>query len=390
MNRRQEIEARLAAIRQDIETRGDSMNEEELAKLEEEVKKLTEERKQLEAAAERRNGLLSQIAGGAGTAMNVGQPSGAEGTQSRANDDPASSPEYRSAWLKNIRGIPMDEAERRAWSSATTGSGPEVIPTQTQNAILRKVREYCGILEDITLLHVAGYVRFAVEGTVSAAVAHTENATITPGTDTVVNVELHAFELVKLIQISDTVRTMSIDAFEEWIADILGEKIAEGIEEQIFNGSGSGQGTGINNSQTWGASNSVTVARTASLTADNVRALIALLPAGYDPAAVFYMSKKTLFTDFLPLEDDSKNKIVTVEGRNYFVYGYPVKLTNRMIYHEALLGAPKKVVGNLPENLTMHQQYDIKTNSYFYSGVAMFDCKLAIEEAFVKLNKATA
>ena len=388
MNRRQEIEARLAAIRQDIETRGDSMTEEELGKLEEEVKKLTEERKQLEAAAERRNGLLSRIADGAGNPVNVGQP--AAGVQSRADDDPASSPEYRSAWLKQIRGLPLNEAEKRAWSSTTTGSGPEVLPTQTQNVILRKVRDYCGILEDITLLHVEGYVRYAVEGTITAAAAHTENANITPGTDTVVNVELFAFELVKLIQVSDTVRTMSIDAFEAWIGDILGEKIAEGIEEQIFNGSGSGEGTGIDNSQTWGATNSITVAKTASLTADNVRGLIALLPAGYDPTAVFYMSKKTLFTDFLPLEDDSKHKLVTVEGRNYFVYGYPVKLTNRVTYHEALLGAPKKVVGNLPERMTLHQQYDIKTNSYYYSGVGMFDCKLAIPEAFVKLKKATA
>ena len=53
-----EIEARLAAIKQEIEERGDAMKAEEIDALENETKELTEERAGLIAAAEKRNGIL--------------------------------------------------------------------------------------------------------------------------------------------------------------------------------------------------------------------------------------------------------------------------------------------------------------------------------------------
>lgn len=66
----------------------------------------------------------------------------------------------------------------------------------------------------------------------------------------------------------------------------------------------------------------LTVAKTGALTAANVRTLIGLLPSGYDRNGKFVMNKKTLFTDFMPLQDNSKNHIVTVQNNAYFVYGY--------------------------------------------------------------------
>lgn len=61
-----EIEARLAEIKREIETRGKEINAEELDILEKETKDLTEERAGLIAAAEKRNGILNNIANGAG------------------------------------------------------------------------------------------------------------------------------------------------------------------------------------------------------------------------------------------------------------------------------------------------------------------------------------
>ena len=61
-----EIEARLAAIKQEIEQRGDAMTAAEIDALEQETTQLTEERAGLIAAAEKRNGILDNIAKGAG------------------------------------------------------------------------------------------------------------------------------------------------------------------------------------------------------------------------------------------------------------------------------------------------------------------------------------
>jgi HK97 family phage major capsid protein len=378
-----EIEARLAAIKKEIEERGDAMKAEEIDALEKETKELTEERAGLIAAAEKRNGILDNIAKGAGIVSRT-----FEQKQDNADpDDPFGTPEYRSAWLKNLRRLPLTDAEKRAYANAS-GTGAEVVPTQTANEIISKVKKLAPMLNEVTLLHVKGAVKFAVEGTNNDAAIHKENAAITAAADTLTTVTLTGYEIIKMVQISDTVMTMSIAAFESWIVDMLAEAIARKVEDFFINGTGSSQPKGIDKANTWGAENSVTVTKAGSLTAANVQTLIGLLNAGYDRNAKFAMSKKTLFTDFMPLQDNSKNHIVTVQGNNYFVYGYPVLLSDYVKEHEAFLGDFKKVCANLAENINVKNAYDIDTNSYKYSGIAIFDCTPAIGEAFVKLAKA--
>lgn len=381
-----EIEARLAAIKQEIEERGDAMKAEEIDALEKETKELTEERAGLIAAAEKRNGILDNIAKGGGVSI---RSFGKKEEDNADPDDPFGTPEYRSAWLKNLRRIPLTDAEKRAYANAS-GTGAEVVPTQTANEIISKVKKLAPMLNEVTLLHVKGAVKFVVEGTNNDAAIHTENAAITPAADTLTTVTLSGYEIVKLVQISDTVMTMSIAAFESWIVDMLAEAIARKVEDFFINGTGTSQPKGIDKANAWGATNSVSVDASASLTAANVQTLIGLLNAGYDRNAKFVMSKRTLFTDFMPLQDTSKNHIVTVQGNSYFVYGYPVLLSDYVKEHEAFLGDFKKVCANLAESINVKNAYDIDTNSYKYSGIAIFDCTPAIGEAIVKLVKATA
>ena len=385
MNRMKEIEARLAAIKQEIEQRGDAMTAAEIDALEQETTQLTEERAGLIAAAEKRNGILDNIAKGAG----IVSRSFEQKPTTEENGDPVASPEYRSAWLKQLRRLPLSDAEKRAYSNVT-GAGAEVIPTQTANEIISKIKTLAPMLNEVTLLHVKGAVKFAVEGTNNDAAIHAENAAITAAADTFTTVTLTGYEIIKLVQISDTVMTMSIAAFESWIVNMLAEAIARKIEDLLINGTGTNQPKGIDKANTWGATNSVSVGASASLTAANVQALIGLLNASYDRNAKFAMSKKTLFTDFMPLQDNSKNHIVTVQGNAYFVYGYPVLLSDYVKDHEAFLGDFKKVCANLAENIGVKNAYDINTNSYKYSGIAIFDCQPAIGEAIVKLVKASA
>lgn len=381
-----EIEARLAAIKKEIEERGDAMKAEEIDALEKETKELTEERTGLIAAAEKRNGILDNIAKGGGVSV---RSFGKKEEDNTDPDDPFGTPEYRSAWLKNLRRLPLTDAEKRAYANAS-GTGAEVVPTQTANEIISKVKKLAPMLNEVTLLHVKGAVKFVVEGTNNDAAIHTENAAITPAADTLTTVTLSGYEIVKLVQISNTVMTMSIAAFESWIVDMLAEAIARKVEDFFINGTGTSQPKGIDKANTWGATNSVTVGASASLTAANVQTLIGLLNAGYDRNAKFVMSKRTLFTDFMPLQDTSKNHIVTVQGNSYFVYGYPVLLSDYVKEHEAFLGDFKKVCANLAESINVKNAYDIDTNSYKYSGIAIFDCTPAIGEAFVKLVKAGA
>ena len=296
------------------------------------------------------------------------------------------SEEYRSAFLNNLMGRQLNEEQRAAFALA--GVDP-VIPESMQTSIITKVKEYAPILSEITLLNVNGTVKFAVEGTVAGADIHTENAEITAATDTLVEVTLSTYEVTKLVQISDSVRTMTINAFESWLIDNLSESIAIKIEYLIWNGTGSSQAKGIN-TITFDAAHKVEVAKSASLTAQNVYDLFGKLKTGYARNAKIYMNRKTLFSDFLPLVDKNKNDLVVANGGTYYVLGTPVELTDSIADHEAIMFDPKKYVANMPENTNIKQSADLRHNAYLYLGVAQFDGKPALEEAFVKLVKLNA
>lgn len=377
--RLREIEERLTAIRGELDNEGADLDA-----LNNEVDRLTEERRALRERAEQRNSLLGRISNGN---FGAGEPAGAQESEQRAFD--VSSAEYRSAYLKQVRGIELSEIEKRAYTTAA-GSAGAVIPTQTANEIITKMKQRAPLLGEITLLHVNGNVKFAVEGTTEDAAIHTQNAALTAATDTLVEISLGAYEINKLVQISKSVMSMSIDAFEAWLTDMLAEKITDKIAYFLILGTGVSQPCGVEAANTWGSTNSVTVAKTASLTAANVQSLIGLLNGGYDKNAKFLMSKKTLFTDFMPLQDASKNKLVRDENGGYFIYGYPVMLDDNVGLHEAYLGDFKKVVANLSEEINIVSDFDINTNSYKFLGCAMFDSKVADGAAFVKLVKATS
>lgn len=379
MNTRlEEIEKRLTQIKSEAVEDGA-----DIEALDKETDSLIEERNRIKSDMTQRRNMLNKIANGE---MGVGEMITEKEERKQFTTE---SPEYRSAYLKKLRNMELTDTEKRAFTSASTSAGA-AIPKYTADEIIRKLKQRAPLLDEITLLQVGGNVSFAVEGTINDAKKHVENAAITADADTLVEVSLTGYEITKLVQISETVATMSIDAFETWLVDMLTEKIAQKIGAYIVTGTGSSEPQGVEKANTWGATNSVTVAKDGNLTAANVQTLIGLLPGGYDANAKFLMSKKTLFTQFMPLQDSSKNRLVTNEGNNYFVYGYPVMLDDNVTLGEAYLGDFKKMVGNLAQNVTVKSGFDIDTNSYKYLGVALFDCKVAVGEAFVKLVKATA
>ena len=192
------------------------------------------------------------------------------------------------------------------------------------------------------------------------------------------------------MQISKSVQKMAVDAFENWLTDMVAKKIAKAITTTILTGTGSSQGKGIEKANTWNTNNSVSVAKAATMTTQNVLDLIALLPGGYDANAYFLMSKKTLFTDFMPLQDKSKTDLVRIEGGSYYIYGYPVLLDERVADHEAYLADLSTVIGNMPEDVTITSDFDLTLNAFLFLGSAMFDCVPAQPDAIRKLVKSSS
>ena len=372
IKRMAEIKDRKAELRSQLE----SSEQVDLDAIEKELRDLDEEFTNLEKRQQTINGIND----GSVPANVIPNPVAA-----RSEDDEKREKEYRNAFFKNLMGKTLTEAERRAIDSSDV---PGAIPTQTANEIIRKLKQIVPLLGEVTLLHIAGNVTFAVENTKNEAALHTENASISASDDDLVSVTLGGYEIVKLIRISATVRTMSINSFESWLVDMLTEALAEKVEDYLVNGTGSSQPKGVAYARTWTDDTSGIAWAGASLANVDITEGIALLPGGYDRNAKFLMSKKTFWANVMPIRDDSKAPIVKEDGKGgYLIHGYPVMMSDKVANGVIFLGDYKKIVANLAENFNVKasEHSGFAYNAVDYRGTCIFDSDVAVGEAFVKI-----
>lgn len=294
--------------------------------------------------------------------------------------------EYRELWIKNLQRRLTDE-EQRAYTSASTNA----VPTIVSEKLFEKMKKLAPMLSEITLLRVAGNVKFVAEGTRNTATAkHTENSAVAPAADTTVSVTLGGYEFIKVLQISRTAALMSIDAFEGWLIDMLAADIARSIDNYILNDASNGIAA-----LTYTA-NVNQIVDTAGYTYGDVCDLIALLPAAYDAEAKFVTSKQTLYGTIAQITDSQGHPIFvpdTVNGVGGRLMGYPVLVddyvttANKALY----LGRWADVVGNLSEDIhvDVDESAGFTSNSLMYRGVAVFDSKPAKGDGIVRLVSTT-
>lgn len=378
MTRLEKIESRLAEIEKELNSEAmEEKTEEELDKMEEEVRSLKTEKTGILKAIEKRKTLEKEIAEGK-IGVDVTPDSfngGMKEMQERTFD--AASKEFRSAWAKSLMGQELNEIEKRAYNQAGAA-----IPTEIADQFFEKMKKLAPMLDEITLLRVAGNVKFYAEGVRNAAGKHTENEELASAGDTMVSVTLGGFEFMKVISISKSAKAMSVSAFEKWIVDMLAGDIARAIDDYIINDSTNGIAAISFSAGT------TQIEATAPYTYKNIMDLIALLPAAYDAEAKFLVNKKVLWSDIRGIVDGQQRPIFDPESKT--LCGYPVieddnvKATNKDLY----LGRWLDVVGNLSEDVTVESN----ANSGFtrgaidYRGFAVFDSKPAKTDGIVRLT----
>lgn len=131
--RLKEIEARLAEIKEELNTRAAELTDEEITKLETEVTDLQEERTALLTAAEKRKKLLERIAageptGGAGADTTLLRNfKGAGGTGAGETEDKYDTMAYRKAFMnyvcRGVANIRTGAGTNYAKTGETTGKG---------------------------------------------------------------------------------------------------------------------------------------------------------------------------------------------------------------------------------------------------------------------------
>lgn len=317
------------------------------------------------------------------------------------NTDTHDTAEYRSAFFKSMLGKELTDSESRAFAAAqaekradafnTLSNSAAVIPTTTLNEVIKQARDINGLYNEIRLFSVPNNLSVPVGTPTDAAAWHTEGAAVERKDITTAAVTFSANELIKVLSMSAAVKRMETAAFERYLTDELKNSIADTIGAAIVSGTGSGQPTGILSGITWNNKNRI---QTNDLTADNLLAAIAMLPAGYAGGAKFAMSTATLFGTVYPLKDGIGNYLFTDAERGGVrrVFGFEIVLDDNIPAGTILFGNFRYYGVNIPQGVAI----EVSRESGFTSGLIDYRAlciaygKPIIPSAFVKVEVQAA
>ncbi len=299
------------------------------------------------------------------------------------------SKEYRSAFFKTLQRKELNEAEKRAMTSASNSAGA-AIPTQTANILVQKMFDVAPLLSEITLLRIAGNVTVATGLERDSAYQHAENANITASSDVLASITLAGYEFFKLVSISKTVETMSIDAFEDWLTDAIFEDIALKIENVIIYGNGSSAPGGLA-SITFTAGTNL-ISTTASISYKDICDLMTYPEKGLRKGAKFLCNSTFVYTHLAGIKDDQKRPIFVesmTDGVPSRLMGKELLISDEVNDDELYYGQFKKIFGNLSSDIAVDvsKESGFRNGTIDYRGSAIFDCKVAAPRAFGKFKK---
>ena len=360
-----EINARLAAIQNEIDT----ATGEALAALEAEVAALTAERTQIMNEAQTRQQLRNNIAAG----LINGTP--LEPDQDENRTFTLASEEYRSAFLKHLRGDDMNDNEKRAFTyltANTTAPLPEVM----QNRIIDLIGEAHPIVADVDTLHSGTSISVPVAKSINADAGKSEEGADSNDLQIIFeNVDLSGEDYTADVEMSYKMAHMAIPAFENYliekIAERLGAKIAVGIVSKIkekMNASNKIQ-TGINYTN---------------------------LCAGFGElkrvGSVFvYGTRKAIYNKLVGMLDDNKKPIFQQslnDGAAGALLGATIKVEDAMGDTELLIGDPKKYLQNEVVPVLIESDKDLKKHKFIYSGYTCQEGDLTDDKAFSLVSEA--
>lgn len=324
-----------------------------------------------------------------------------KGHQEINKDNVFGSNEYRSAFFKTMLGQDLSNIEQRAFNTAqeveqraegfaSSNNSSAVLPETTLNEIIAKARTQGGLIAHVRNFNIPTKIRIPIGTPTAAASWHTEGAEVEAERPDTVSIQFDGNEIIKVFSISVKAKTMSIQAFEQYLVQELTQAVVETIDYALVNGTGKEQGQGILTGVKWDTTNSVEL--TGKYT-DFTKAL-ALMKRGYNAGAKFAMSNATLYNTVYGVMDNNQRPIFTQDQQNDtvgYIFGKEVILDDHIEDGTILLGNFQFAGFNLPQGIALEQSRESSFRSGLidFRAMAIADCKPLVDEAFVKLSGAT-
>lgn len=369
MDRIAEIQARLA----DIDKELDTVTGEAFTKLETEARALTEELNGLKAEAARKKEMRASIAAGLVTGNTIEKRE--EETPMEKRTFTLESEEYRSAFLKNLRGEEMTDVEKRAFTFLTTNTTAP-LPTVMQNRIIDLIGEEHPIVADVDTLHSGTSITIPVATAIAADAGETaEGEDANDLQVTFDNVDLSGDDYTANVELSYKMAQMAIPAFESYligkIAERIGAKLAAGIVATIKEKMNIANkiATGINYA--------------------NICAGFGALKRVSKP--IVYGTREAVFNKLVGMVDSNKRPIfqqpITAEAAGHLL-GAVIKYEDAMAANELLIGDPKKYLQNVVSPIMIESDRDLKKHKHIISGYTCQEGTLTDDMAFALVSEA--
>ena len=363
-----EINTRLAAIQGEIDT----ASGEALAALEQEVESLTAERQQIQNEVQTRQQLRANIAAGIVTGETIEDQ---EENNMENRTFTLASEEYRSAFLRHLRGEDMNDVEKRAFTFLTTNTTAP-LPEVMQNRIIDLIGEAHPIVADVYRMDSNTAITIPVAKSIAADAGKTgEGAASNELEITFDNVNLSGEDYTANVKLSYKMRSMAIPAFEDYIvsqiAARLGSKIAAEIVANIKAGMAEGNkvATGVN---------------------------YANICAGFGElkrvgTVVVYGTRKGVYNKLVGMVDSNKRPIfqqAITAGAAGALLGATIKFEDAIGDEELLIGDAKKYIQNVVAPVVIESAKDLDNHTVVYSGYTCQEGVLTDDKAFALVSEA--
>ena len=368
MDRIAEIQARLAEINTELE----NANEARYAELDTESRSLLEELEGIKKTVKDRQELRTKIAAGlAGTTIEKRE----EETPMEKRTFTLESEEYRSAFLKNLRGEELTDVEQRAFTFLTTNTTAP-LPTVMLNRIIDMIGEEHPIVADVDTLNSGASITIPVGKTIAAdAGKSAEGADHNDLQITFENIDLSGEDFTADVELSYKMAAMAIPAFETYligkIAERLGAKLAEGIVATI--------------KAKMAAANKVTT----GIDYAGICKAFGALKRVKKP--VVYGTREAVFNKLVGMVDSNKRPIfqqpITAEAAGHLL-GAIIKYEDALGTNELLIGDPKKYLQNVVVPVMIEHDRVIKKSKLVYSGYTCQEGTLTDDKAFALVAEA--
>ena len=295
------------------------------------------------------------------------------------------SKEYRTAWCKEMLGLPMTEEERTAFTHTTgTTSGQSAgytIPTTLLNRIWDLIEEKHAILGDITIYRTGTILEVAKRTAIAAGDAGTVNEATAPSDDennTFAKVTLAGKDFAKTVKISYALGIMSIDGFEQFIANEIADRLGAALAADIITQIGTDY---------YSTGNDLDVATSGKVVWTDIAGALGVLKNVN--GITVYASQSTIYKYIVGMVDTTGRPLFQHDANESirgYLAGFPVKAEDAITDDLILIGDPKQVVGNMVQDIMVENAKDIEKHVNVFSGYARFQCALLAPKAFAKLD----